>query len=230
MRWSWMKANLLLTLLLSQAALAEPRQYRIASEAETRGITVDVPYTFGTHQVTAHRVEGEILMDPQSLQVQSSQLHVSIFELKSDDPQRDCHMREALGLDYSRSRFPKDHVCDAQNRLPSQGNDAVAFPEIKLRITSARPLDDPRLLNQGKEIRVVADGTWTIHGVTRRTRFELTASDDLNGTFRVRGRHAFVLSDYGVEVKSANAVIFSSSVRGGATAIFNLRLEPVPAN
>ena len=140
---------------------------------------------------------------------------MSILELKSDDPARDCHMREALGLDYSRSRFPKDHVCDAQNRLPSQGNDAVAFPDIELRITSSKTLDDPRLLNQGQEIRIVASGTWMIHGVTRPASLQLTASDDLNGAFRVRGRQAFVLSDFGVEVKSANVAIFSSSVRWG---------------
>lgn len=231
MRWSGMKAKCVLTLLLSHAALAEPRPYRVVSEAEAgRGITVQVPYTFGTHQVAAHRIDGEIRIDSQSLRVQGSQLRVSIFELKSDDPQRDCHMREGLGLDYSRSRFPKEHVCDAQNRLPSQGNDAVAFPEIELRITSAQPLDDPRLLNQGREIRVVANGTWTIHGVTRPARIELTASDDLNGALRVRGRQVFALSDFGVEVKSGGAFIFSSSVRGGATAIINLRLEPVPAN
>ncbi len=221
----------LVALVFSQTPSAQPWRYRIVSEAESgRGITVQVPYSFGTHQVAAHQVEGEIQIDPESLRVQGGLFRVSIFQLKSDDPQRDCHMREGLGLDYSRSRFPKNHVCDAQNRLPSQGNDAVAFPYVELRITSSQTLDDPRLLNQGKEIRIVASGTWMIHGVRRPARLQLTASDDLNGAFRVRGRQAFVLSDFGVEVKSANVVIFSSSLRGEATAIFNLRLEPAPAS
>jgi polyisoprenoid-binding protein YceI len=218
----------LFTLLFGQS---EPRRYHIVSESEAgKGITAEVPYTFGTHQVSAHQIDGEIQIDPDTLRVQAGLFRVSIFELKSDDPKRDCHMREALGLDYSRSRFPKDHVCDDQNRLPDHGNDAVVFPNVELRITSSQTLDDPRLLNQGKEIRVDASGSWTIHGVTRPARLQLTASNDLNGTLRIRGRQEFVLSDFGVEVKSAGAVIFSSSVRGGATATFNLRLQPVQAN
>jgi polyisoprenoid-binding protein YceI len=220
----------LVALLFSQAPSAQPRRYQVATEAEPgRGITVQVPYSFGTHQVAAHQVEGEIQIDPESLSVQGGPLRASLFQLKSDDPQRDCHMREGLGLDYSRSRFPKDHVCDAQNRLPNQGNDAVAFPYIELRITNSQTLDDPRLLNQGREVRIVANGTWVIHGIKRPASLQLTVSDDLNGAFRVRGRQTFVLSDFGVQVKSASVAIFSSSVRGEATAIFNLRLEPAPA-
>src|SRR5262249_40805494 len=104
-------------------------------------------------------------------------------------------------------------------------------PRIELQVTGAKALDDPHLLAQGKEVRVLVTGIWTIHGVARATRLELTASTDPKnpGSLRVRGRHSFLLSDYGIEVKSANVLFVSSAVGGGATATFDLRLEPARA-
>ena len=218
----------LLVLMFSFGAFGEPRQYTGVPNPEGKGITVEIPYTFGTHEVAAKRVEGEVDLDPESVDVRGGHLWVSISELKSDDPKRDCHMREALGLDYSRSRFPKEHVCDDQNRLPASGSDAIGYPRIELRVTGSKALDDPHLLAQGKEVRVLVTGDWTIHGVTRPARLQLVASSDpkIPDALRVRGRQSFVLSDFGIEVKSANIVLTSVVVRGGATATFDLRLEP----
>ena len=220
----------MLALMFSFGASGEPRQYAVVPNSEGKGTTVEIPYTFGTHEVAAKRVEGEVELDPQSADVRGGHVWVAISELKSDDPKRDCHMREALGLDYSRSRFPKEHVCDDQNRLPASGNDAIVHPRIEFRVTGSKALDDPHLLAQGKEVRVLVTGDWTIHGVTRPARLQLVASSDLKNpdALRVRGRQSFVLSDFGIEVKSANIVLTSVVVRGGATAAFDLRLEPAP--
>lgn len=222
------RGSVLLALVFSLEASAEPRQYAVIPNPGGKGITVEVPYTFGTHQVAANQVAGEIELDRESLNLRGGNLWVSISELKSDDPKRDCHMREALGLNYSRSRFPKDHVCDDQNRLPESGNDAIAYPRIELRVSGSKTLDDPHLLAQGKEVRVVVSGTWTIHGVTRPAQLELAASSDPQNAdaLRVRGRQSFALSDFGIEVKPANLFLTSSAVRGGAAATFDLRLEP----
>src|SRR5215471_21288056 len=139
----------MLLVMFSVGASGEPRQYAVIPDPRGKGTTVEIPYTFGTHQVAATQIEGQIELDSKSLDVRSGHLWVSISELKSDDPKRDCHMREALGLDYSRSRFPKEHVCDGQNRLPTSGNDAIVYPRIELRVTGSKALDDPHLLAQG---------------------------------------------------------------------------------
>ena len=223
-----LRGSMLLVVMFSVRASGELRQYTVLPDPGGKGTTVEIPYTFGTHQVAAKQIEGQIELDSKSLDVRSGRLWVSISELKSDDPKRDCHMREALGLDYSHSRFPKEHVCDDQNRLPAKGNDAIVYPRVELRVTGSKALDDPDLLAQGKEVRVLVTGTWTIHGVTRPASVQLTASADPKNpdTLRGRGRQPFVLSDFGIEVKSAGVLLVSSAVRGGATATFDLRLEP----
>ena len=225
---SW---GLAFSLSLGAAAAGEPARYQIVARSEDGpGITVEVPYTFGTHRVSATQIEDEIQLERATLEVRAGRFRLRIDALKSDDPKRDCHMREALGLNYANSRFPKDHVCNDQNQLPTQGSDAVAFPTIEFLATGSKALDDPRQLEQGKEVRVQVNGKWTIHGVTRPARLQLTVSVDPKEptSLRLRGRESFVLEDYGIVVKSANLFITSSVVRGGATAIFDLRLKPSP--
>ena len=48
----------------------------------------------------------------------------------------DCHFQETLGLDYTTSDFPKKHVCDGKNKLPTTGKNAAAYPEIVFTLKS----------------------------------------------------------------------------------------------
>jgi polyisoprenoid-binding protein YceI len=223
----------LFSLLLSVPVVGEPLPYRVATQREAGGgVAVEIPYSFGTHRAIAGEVEGEIRLERETLEVLGGHLRVPIAALKSDDPERDCHTRESLGLNYASSRFPKDHVCDDHNQLPLRGGDAIAFPYIDLLVTASKVRDDPRLLDQGKDARVLVTGSWTIHGVTRPARLQLTASADgrEGGTLRVRGREVFVLRDFGIVVKSAKILFVSSVVKEEVTAIFHLRLKPLQAN
>ena len=223
----------LFSLLLSWPVVGEPLPYRVASQREAGGgVAVEIPYSFGTHRAMAGEIEGVIGLQRETLEVQHGHFWLPIVALKSEDPKRDCHMRESLGLNYAISRFPRDHVCDEHNQLPAKGGDAVAFPNIELLVTGSKVLDDPRLLDQGKDVHIVVTGSWTIHGVTRPARLQLTASADRKegGILRVRGRESFVLRDFGVVVKSANILFVSSVVKEEVTAIFDLRLKPIQAN
>ena len=95
------------------------------------GLRFSVPYAAGVHKGTASRVDGILVMD-ETDQVSSAHFEVAIGTLSTGNATRDCHMREALGLDYTHSRFPNDHVCDSDNQTPSGGPDAIVHPLISL--------------------------------------------------------------------------------------------------
>jgi polyisoprenoid-binding protein YceI len=220
----------LVALTLATRALAEPRPYRVVQLDGSTGLVVKVPYTFGTHTQSVSAVQGELQIDRQTLEVAGGRLEVPIAAIRSDSAERDCHLRESLGIDYSRSRFPAEHVCDDRNQLPPSGGDAVAFPAVGLEVKGGKALGDPKLLEQGQEVRVLVEGSWNVHGVTRPARLELTVSaDPAPGSLRVRGRQAFAPRDYGVVVKSAHLLFVAISVADEVTALLDVRLAPAEA-
>jgi polyisoprenoid-binding protein YceI len=190
---------------------------------------VKVPYSLGTHTQTVTGVSGELFIDREALAVTRGRLVVPITSMRSDSAERDCHMREALGLDYARSRFPEEHACDDEDRLPATGPDSVAHAEVRFDVQRGAPLDDPRLLDEGKEVRAFADGTWTIHGVARPARIEVRLSREPGApdAIRVRGQHVFSLRDHGIVVKSAKILFVTISVRDEVTASLDVLLKPV---
>ena len=214
---------LVLAALLAPAGQAEVQAYRLAQGKEGPGITLSLPYTFGTHEDRVLRVSGELRMDPDSPQSVSGTLRVPIDAIASDSKERDCHMREALGIDYSRSQYPREHICK-DDRLPAA---AVAYPEISLQIEGAQA-PPVTAMSVGKESPVSVHGLWTIHGVTRPARLQLAASRDAKtpGALRLRGKSEVRLSDFGVVVKSAQVLFVSSSVGEVATVRFDLELVP----
>jgi hypothetical protein len=136
-------------------------------------------------------------------------------------------MREALGLDYSAGgRFPKEHVCDGDNRMPTSGPESIAFPDIRLQVLDARPLDDVALLGSGKPVRVEIDVRWTVHGVTRPAKELVRAVRDGTG-LHVRGRSTVVLADYGIVVKATKVLFTEIKVGDAVTVTYDLRLLPV---
>ena len=214
----------LLVAAVAAAAQADPAQaYRLAQGAAGPGITVSLHYTFGTHEVRALRAPGEVRFDPDAPEAVRGSLRVAIDALKSDNAERDCHMREALGLDYAGSRYPKDHVC-AGDAIPAG---MVAYPEIVLELQGARA---PPVANLavGKETPISLEATWTLHGVRRPARLDLTLSRAAQtpGALRIRGSSQIRLQDFGVVVKSATIVFVTSSVDEIATVHFDLTLTP----
>jgi polyisoprenoid-binding protein YceI len=212
-----------LAALLAPAGQAAVQAYRLAQGKEGPGITLSLPYTFGTHTDRIARVAGELHLDPDSPQGVSGTLRVPIDAIVSDSAERDCHMREALGLDYSRSQYPREHVCK-DDRLPAA---AVAYPEIVLEVRGAQA-PPVTTMSVGRESPVAVQALWTIHGVTRPARLELTASRDAKtpGALRIRGKSEVRLSDFGVVVKSAQVLFVTSSVGEVATVQFELVLVP----
>jgi len=213
--------------LLPFAALAEPRTYRVAPTAEGSKAEAVVVYSLGTHTQVAQDIRGEVTLDPTTLAGGSGTVVVPIAGIRGDGSTRDCQMREALGLDYSAGgRFPKEHVCDGENRLPTSGPESIAFPDIRLEILGARPLDELGLLEAGKPVRVELDARWTVHGVSRQQK-ELTRVVREGNGLHARGRSTVVLADYGIVVKATKVVFVEIKVGDAVTVTYDLRLLPV---
>jgi polyisoprenoid-binding protein YceI len=208
-----------------------PRGADAAVEAYTvrlprDGIVVDVPYTTGTHHEHVAEADGTVRLDPATLTLERARLVFPLAAFRSDDPQRGCHLREALGLDYDRSRFPREHVCDDRNQLPSSGPDAVAFPQIVLELTQGAPVAGGGAAGAG-EVEVA--GTLTVHGRSRPERLQLTVAPDPSepGALRVRGRVPLRLADFGVVVKPAKVLFVSIAVRDEVSVVVDALLEPI---
>src|SRR5262245_35509977 len=116
--------------LATHLAQAANQRYIFSSSGAT-GISFRLPYTGGTHTGSARSASGTLTFDPSSLIRINAHIVVPIDDIHSGDSKRDCHMREALGLDYTRSQFPKSHVCDNANRIPTSGPDSVVYPTIE---------------------------------------------------------------------------------------------------
>ena len=216
----------LLVLLLPLPAFAEAQTYRVAPPSEGSKAEAVVVYSLGTHTVTAQDVHGEVTLDPTTLASGSGTVVVPLAGLRGDGGTRDCHMREAMGIDYAAGgRFPKEHACDDHDRLPPSGPESVAFPEIKMEILGARPLDELSLLDAGKPVRVELDAKWTVHGVTRE-RKELTRVLRDGTGLHARGRSTVVLADHGIVVKPTKVVFAEIKVGDAVTVTYDLKLVP----
>ena len=219
---------LLLGALLPFVALGEPRSYRVAPPAEGSKAEAVVVYSFGAHTQVAQDIRGEVTLDPTTLAGGSGTVVVPIAGIHGDGGTRDCHMREALGIDYAANgRFPKEHVCDGQNRLPASGPESVAFPDIRLEILGVRPLDAPGLLASGTPVRVELDVRWTVHGVTRQQK-ELTRVVREADGLHARGRSTVVLADHGIVVRPTKVLFADIKVGDAVTVTYDLRLIPGP--
>ena len=194
--------------LFCQVAGIDTRSYRpLRPTAPDSEIHIDLPYTLGTHDFVVREIRGTIKVHGDALEVVSGHLSVPIAALDAGKKTLECHTREALGLDYAKSKFPKDHVCDG-DMLPTSGNDAVVYPEITFDWRGARILDDATALGRGKSVRMEVLGRWTIHGVSRDDKLTLTltgaAGPPAHPTaFRITGTTKIRLADYGIEVKRA---------------------------
>ena len=198
----------LLALAAAHAAHAEPQAYRpVGAAPGSPGNSVDVPYTFGTHHFEVREVRGLVRVEWSETPVVTGKLSAPLAALRGGGDTLECHLRESLGIDYSRSAFPGAHVC-SDGRLPASGNDAVAYPEISFEITGVVARGGRFPVVAGRRIPVVILGRWTIHGVSHDDRIEANLTLTLDAaarprTVRLEATRKVRLSDYGIVVKRA---------------------------
>lgn len=172
-RWS-LSALVLAAVLttVASAQRAEPATWAIVPQAGgDLGMTFTLGWTLGTHEGRASRVSGSLLAELDPLRIVQGEFRVPIASMSTGSASRDCHMREALGIDYSRSRFPREHVC-VNDRVPASGPDSVTFPDVVVRIrglqSSSRGTSSaPLRLAQNQPVDAQMLLGISIHGVTQ---------------------------------------------------------------
>lgn len=191
------------------------------------GVKFFVPYTFGTHVGDAKMFSGKVFLDLGDPAKTQGTFAVPISSLTTGKDERDCHMREALGLDYAEADFPEVHVCNDNNELPTSGKNAVKYPEIRLKIHSIKSLDPSKIINSDRETNIEVDGEWNIHGKSYTWTFPLKLVPEGN-KFRVRGEVSFSLKNHDVTVKSTKVLFMDVSVKDIIKVNFDLLLEVDP--
>ncbi len=184
------------------ASFAFAQQFQIIPKADSSsGITMTIPYDLGTHHGVASRVSGIVNATQNFTQI-NGKLIVPLEFMATGNPTRDCHMREALGLDYTKSSFPKNHICDANNQLPQSGVDSIAFHTVEFNLVSVTGGGDlSSQLKPGASLKLTANGTWNIHGVQKNLSFPILVTVLPNGQLSLKASVPFALSDFGVVVK-----------------------------
>ena len=138
------------------------------------GLKFSLGWSLGTHEGQASRVTGSMQAQTEPLAIARGEFRVPIASMSTGSPTRDCHMREALGINYQGSRFPSDHVC-VSDQVPASGPDSVVFPEIVIGIREVRPVaqGSPVRLTGTQPVTVQVPLSMSVHGVTREVALNM---------------------------------------------------------
>ena len=223
------KKSLLVASFLAVSGLAlgqsQTKTYLIRNHEDgTTGVSFKIGFTLGTHRGLAQEVAGEAVIgsDLNQLSLQSAKFSVPVRSLKTGNDIRDCHMNEALGLDYAVSNFPNDHVCDGAE-LPKTGPDSVVFTDIVFDLKEAKVTSENKSLAAGKSVTLDTSGTWTMHGITLSKPLQITLTVEDAGVIRLNGQIDFSLNEYKVVVIPWAGII---SVKDKASVNLDLTFVP----
>lgn len=165
--------------------------------APNHEVVVQLGYTMGTHEGKAKSLIQDLsgtLGDPTSIK---GSIKLPITSLDFENEKLNCHFLESIGLDYSKSEFPKSHVCDGDNHLPKEGPNSIAFPMIEFAIDRVSLINDEKLATQ----KVQIEGTWSIHGIKQKADPIAIELDAMKAS-KIQVRLPIRLSDFGIQVKS----------------------------
>ena len=224
---SHLSLALILFIIAAQPHVAQARQFVPTSQENSRtGIGFSIKYTMGTHNGLAEKLTGSASITDQD-ELRAAQFVVPIASMKTGNNQRDCHLREALGIEYVGSIFPKHHVCDDNNQLPATGANSLRHPNIVFNFQSytKKPAVPLRV---GELQTVLVSGTIQIHGVTRQisnlpVQLLMNKSSGKT-TIRLISKMVIVLSDFGIIVKPFKVFVASISVAKQASVSLDILL------
>jgi polyisoprenoid-binding protein YceI len=192
--------------------------------ADKSGIEFHIPYTAGTHDGEARISKAQLNLDFDRPGISMGEFIVPIEMMTTGNPERDCHMREALGLNYEQSDFPKEHACNDKHQLPNSGKNAVVFPEIIFKILSLRSLDPSGKILHDKETNIEVEGQWTIHGVSKKEKIPMKINSS-GEKIVIHGETKFSLKDYNIVVKSGKVLFVTIGVKDTVRVNFDIQAE-----
>jgi len=199
---------LIAVLVATSGATAQPSASStwtiVPSQAGDPGLTFSLKWTLGTHQGKASRVTGSLEAQPDPLVIAGGEFRVPISAMTTGSVTRDCHMREALGIDYIHSHFPADHVC-VNDEVPASGPDSVVFPEIVIRIKNPQPASAPArtaapALAPAQPVDVTVPLEFSVHGVTRTVSAPLRLQWMRPDVVQAQSEFDLKLADFGIVV------------------------------
>jgi len=200
-----MKNILIFLLVVASAPILQAKEIRYEISTQTpvsRMIQFSIPYTMGVHEGSAEALHGGAVTDEND-NVIGARFQVPIDSIRTGNKERDCHLREALGINYSQSRFPKEHVCDSKNELPLSGPDSVQYPEIVVDFQGMSLPSEPFTIGTPKQFEVKVK--IAIHGVEKIQLWPvmITKIVDSNGVqgFHLMSQFTESLKDFGIQVK-----------------------------
>lgn len=223
-----MKIFSILLFFIPAICFAVPKVYRpIVVPGPNIGIKFQIPYSLGTHEGDVRIISGSITINPIDPASATGEFRVPIHSLTTNKPERDCHLRESLGLNYQESDFPTKHICDNQFHLPSTGKNSVSYPIITFKILSINSLDRTKQILSDGETSVEITGEWIMHGKSNQMKFPMKIISE-GKNMRIVGVVPFSLNSYGIIVNSARIAFFTISVKDEVKVIFDLLLTPDP--
>lgn len=191
------------------------------------GINFSIPFRGGIHHGQAKNILGVVITDS-SDGLLSANFKIPIIDITTSNNTRDCHMREALGLNYETSDFPESHVCERDNQLPTTGPNSIAYPDIILEFAElssapANPLPTTEFTTASAKVIL------NIHGIqktgTISLKLQKIISPNKQEYLRVVSRFDVRLPDFGIIVKPLKIGPISLPVRDVATVKLDLLLK-----
>jgi polyisoprenoid-binding protein YceI len=136
-------------------------------------------------------------------EVLTGEFNVPIDAMDTGDANRDCHMRESLGLNYDVSDFPEKHVCDSNDKLPTTGVNAVVYEFVTMQIQKVVSAETgaPVALKINEAANVIASVNWVIHGVSKLADIKASLKRLSEKNYQITGATTLKLSDFGIIVK-----------------------------
>ncbi len=202
----------MLALFLGLASLqaSEFRTYQVVQSPDSPPGRFSIGFTFGTHKGTASKIEGQIKArwGNQSLDLEPGSLAVLIGDLKTGNKKMECHLQESLGLDYEKSAFPEDHVCDG-DELPQSGPNAIVYPKVTFSWERQKGLPI-------KDMSVTVPLMVEMHGVKKGpypVSLSLIQAVSAKPLIQVDGQLDLKIADFGIVVKKTLGIGVKDTVR-----------------
>lgn len=153
-------------------------------------VLLSVPYTMGTHELEGQGFLGSVLFNESTRLMSEGRFSLAVDRITGEKKTLVCHMNEALTLDYEKSDFPEEHVCE-DDKLPSEGKNAPVYPEIEVQLLKPISIDATSMTVM-----------WRIHGVSREKVIPVSITwDKLSRHLTVRSNISIDRKDYDITVK-----------------------------
>ena len=229
-------ATFITNMIFAQSNTTDTKKYLLSNQSAT-GTTFQIGYSAGVHDGVVSAIDAEVTLD-QKNQILAGDFKIDIANMSTGNKTRDCHMREALGIDYSVSQFPNEHVCNSDDKTPTEGPDAIKYPEISFHFSSVKSNSNSVLsevLEVGKVYNLAVQGKFSVHGQIK----DFTALDSTEfipvqvklinaetGELQLTGKFDIVLKDFGVIVKPFKFGFIKIGVADKAKVSLNMKLSP----